>query len=160
MQDRYDNQGNKIYSAGPASAFEDTFKTCLLTALTTLEAGGKLHPASNASIATYPSGRDVDQIIIALQFADGTPLVSKTYKAKPQGFALELAMRQDFERRCMDHFNAKRAAGVKIIDDNGSPATPEALFWKNPDGTYGVQAFNVAWIAYRWGFQAARGMEV
>lgn len=78
----------------------------------------------------------------------------------PQGFALELAMRQDFERRCMDHFNAKRAAGVKIIDDNGAPATPEALFWKNPDGSYGVQAFNVAWVAYRWGFEASRGMGV
>lgn len=72
--------------------------------------------------------------------------------------AAELAMRQDFERRCLAHFQAKREAGVKIIDDNGSPATSEALFWKNPDGSYGVAAFNVAWIAYRWGFEAAKGV--
>lgn len=68
----------------------------------------------------------------------------------------EAHMRVEFERRCLDHFKAKRAAGVPIIDDNGSPATTEALFWRDENGHYGVQAFNVAWIAYRWGVEFGR----
>lgn len=65
--------------------------------------------------------------------------------------------RTDFERRCLEHFKAKRAAGVDVIDDNGSPVTSEALFWRAPDGSYGVAAFNVAWIAYQWGYEAGKG---
>lgn len=63
----------------------------------------------------------------------------------------EEALRADFERCCLEHFQAKRAASVEVIDDNGSPATPEALFWREADGSYGVKAFNIAWIAYQWG---------
>lgn len=59
--------------------------------------------------------------------------------------------REQFEARCLEHFKAKREAGASIVDDNGSPITAEALFWKEADGSYGVRAFNVAWIAYQWG---------
>lgn len=68
----------------------------------------------------------------------------------------EAHMRVKFERRCLEHFKAKRDAGVPIIDDNGSPATAEALFWRDQNGQYGVQAFNVAWIAFRWGVEFGR----
>lgn len=57
--------------------------------------------------------------------------------------------RAAFEAAALEHFIKRRDEG-KAIDDNGSPATPEALFWKTPSGDYGVQMFNAAW----WGWQA------
>lgn len=58
--------------------------------------------------------------------------------------------RPAFEAAALEHFAQRRAEG-KAIDDNGSPATAESLFWKTPSGDYGVQMFNAAW----WGYQAA-----
>lgn len=58
--------------------------------------------------------------------------------------------RDRFEQAALAHFLARREAGL-AIDDNGSPATAEALFWKDEAGNYGVKMFNAAW----WGWQAA-----
>lgn len=65
---------------------------------------------------------------------------------------------EDFERRCLDRFIARREAGT-LIDDNGAPTTAESLFWKEADGSYGVRAFNAAWIAYQWGVEAG-GLDI
>jgi hypothetical protein len=58
--------------------------------------------------------------------------------------------RTAFEAATLKYFIAQREAG-KAIDDNGSPATPEALFWRKENGDYGVEMFNAAW----WGWKAA-----
>jgi len=59
-------------------------------------------------------------------------------------------IRSEFEQAAMQHFVAQREAG-KAVDDNGSPPTPEALFWKDEQGNYGVKMFNAAW----WGWKNA-----
>lgn len=65
-------------------------------------------------------------------------------------------MREVFEERCIELMTLKREAGVKIHDDNGSPVTHESLFWRNSDGSYGVDMFNAAWQGFLWGV-AMRG---
>lgn len=63
--------------------------------------------------------------------------------------------RAEFEAAAWAMYRAKREAGAfepqsHLMGDD----TPEALFWKQPDGSYGVLMFNAAW----WGWQAARGL--
>lgn len=59
------------------------------------------------------------------------------------------ALRKQFEDACLANFVERRASG-NISDDNGSPATHEALFWRKANGDYGVTLFNAAW----WGYKA------
>ena len=68
----------------------------------------------------------------------------------------ELAQeRAEFEAAAYAHFLSCRASGAldRQLADGGD-GTPEALFWKQPNGEYGVLAFNAAF----WGWRAARGL--
>lgn len=65
--------------------------------------------------------------------------------------------RTEFETAAYAHFVTRRAQGKldrQLAEDVGGNGTPEALFWKQPDGSYGVLMFNAAW----WGWRAARGL--
>lgn len=62
---------------------------------------------------------------------------------------------QAFENRCWEHYLAERARRTLPGDVDGEP-TREGLFWRREDGSYGVLAFNTAWMAYQWGMQALR----
>lgn len=42
-----------------------------------------------------------------------------------------------------------------LTDPEGGDGTPEALFWREDSGMYGVKQFNAAW----YGWLAARGLE-
>lgn len=66
---------------------------------------------------------------------------------------------QAFEDRCWEHYLAERARRTMPGDVEGAP-TREGLFWRREDGSYGVLAFNTAWMAYQWGMQEARGQGV
>jgi hypothetical protein len=61
--------------------------------------------------------------------------------------------RTDFETAMYAHYLRKRAAGQIDAEGEGD-GTPEALFWKQPSGDYGVLMFNAAW----YGWQAAKGL--
>lgn len=82
--------------------------------------------------------------------------LGRTHTCSPECLELKL-MVQDFEERALALFNEKRRAGVSMRDDNGSPATREALFWRKPDGAYGVEMFNAAWTGYVWAYRALKG---
>lgn len=58
------------------------------------------------------------------------------------------AERTVFERRAYMYYVERHAAG-KLEDSHMPPYPPEGLFWREPDGTYGVKMFNAAW----WGFE-------
>ena len=60
--------------------------------------------------------------------------------------------RQCFEDAMYAHYERQKAAG-KLKPDDGD-GSREALFWKQPDGSYGVLMFNAAW----YGWQAAKGL--
>ena len=61
--------------------------------------------------------------------------------------------RADFENAMFALYRRKREAG--LIDPEGEgDGTPEALFWKQPSGEYGVLMFNAAWAGWR----AAKGL--
>lgn len=65
--------------------------------------------------------------------------------------------RTEFEAAAYAHFVTRRAQGKldrQLASDQGGDETPEALFWKQPDGSYGVLMFNAAF----WGWKAARGL--
>ena len=63
--------------------------------------------------------------------------------------------RAEFEAAAFKLYQEKKAAGkLDTQADQEGDGSPEALFWKQPDGSYGVLAFNSAW----WGWQAARGL--
>jgi hypothetical protein len=59
-----------------------------------------------------------------------------------------------FEKAAYGHFIKKLLAG-KIDPANAADASPDALFWKQDNGEYGVLAFNPAW----WGWCAAKGLD-
>ena len=65
-------------------------------------------------------------------------------------------LRERFETWYIGEFKRVRAAGT-AIDDNGSPATPEALFWKDERGNYGVNSIHAAWIGWFHGWMDAHG---
>lgn len=59
-----------------------------------------------------------------------------------------------FEEACYQHYLERKQAGA--LDPNAEgDGTREALFWRQPDGSYGVLMFNAAW----WGWKAAKGMK-
>jgi hypothetical protein len=58
-----------------------------------------------------------------------------------------------FEKAMFEHYLRQRALGVLDPNDEGD-GTPEALFWKQPNGDYGVLMFNAAW----YGWRAAKGL--
>ena len=64
-------------------------------------------------------------------------------------------LRTRFEAWYLAEFERVRAAGT-AIDDNGSPATAEALFWKAEDGNYGVRSIHAAWIGWFHGWMDHR----
>lgn len=62
-------------------------------------------------------------------------------------------VRNLFEQAAYQRYLDQRAAGVSA--DCGEPAVqPDGLFWRQPDGNYGVLMFNAAW----WGWQMAWGI--
>lgn len=62
-------------------------------------------------------------------------------------------MREEFEAAAFILYQELKAANWSSKDEGDN--TPEALFWKHSDGSYGVQMFNAAW----WGWQAALKVE-
>jgi hypothetical protein len=64
--------------------------------------------------------------------------------------------RATFERLTFDYFLHRREAGHIDPSDQGD-GTPEALFWKDDLGNYGVRMFNAAWWA--WKARAAIALE-
>lgn len=67
------------------------------------------------------------------------------------------AERTEFEYAAYAHFLERRAQGAldqQLAADAGGDQTPEALFWRQPDGSYGVKMFQAAW----WGWKAGRGL--
>jgi len=60
-------------------------------------------------------------------------------------------LRKAFEERAFQHYLEQRAVRSLPGDVSDEAPTPEQLFWRQPDGTYGVLAFNTAWIAFQWG---------
>jgi hypothetical protein len=61
--------------------------------------------------------------------------------------------RAEFEVECYLHYTMRKAAG-KIDLSQAGEGTPESLFWRQPNGEYGVLGFNAAW----WGWRAAKGL--
>ena len=59
-------------------------------------------------------------------------------------------LRKDFEQLAYQHYLAQKAAG-KLDPTAEGDGTPEALFWKQEDGSYGVRMFNAAWQGFKWG---------
>lgn len=58
--------------------------------------------------------------------------------------------RQEFENHAYAHYLQRKAAG-KVDPTAEGDGGREALFWKQPDGSYGVLAFNAAWQGFKWG---------
>lgn len=79
--------------------------------------------------------------------------VQDTHACHPECVVLR-QMRQDFDERALALMQAKRIAEVPMTGDNGCPVTRESLFWRKPNGEYGVEMFNAAWIGYVWGYEA------
>lgn len=63
------------------------------------------------------------------------------------------AERKLFEGAMFAHYLKQKAAG-RISTDGDGDGTREALFWKQPNGEYGVLMFNAAW----YGWKAAKGL--
>lgn len=62
-------------------------------------------------------------------------------------------LRAAFEDRAFQLYLAQRATRRLIGDVNDEHPTREQLFWRQSDGTYGVLAFNTAWVAFQWGVE-------
>lgn len=70
-------------------------------------------------------------------------------------WVVRLDERERFEAAAYKLYQEKKAAGKLASQaDQEGDGSPEALFWKQPDGSYGVLMMNAAW----WGWQAARGL--
>lgn len=61
--------------------------------------------------------------------------------------------REAFEVAMFTHYLKQKAAG-RISTDGDGDGTRNALFWKQPNGEYGVLMFNAAW----YGWKAAKGL--
>lgn len=59
----------------------------------------------------------------------------------------EAAEREQFEIEMVDVFKEWRARG-NLAEDNGCPASREALCWRTEDGAYGVLSLNMAWTGW------------
>lgn len=64
---------------------------------------------------------------------------------------MPILKRDKFEQQLFILYEQQAAAG-KLDPALTGDGTPEALFWKLPNGAYGVAQFNSAW----WGWQAGR----
>jgi len=64
-------------------------------------------------------------------------------------------LRTAFEDRAFQHYLEQRAMRRLEGDVSDEHPTRDQLFWCHPDGTYGVLAFNIAWIAFQWGAEHA-----
>jgi len=62
--------------------------------------------------------------------------------------------RQEFEDAAYAHYLKRKEAGELDPSAEGD-GSRESMFWKTPDGSYGVLMFNAAWQGFRWG----RGLE-
>lgn len=62
-------------------------------------------------------------------------------------------LKELFERECYAFFQKRKADGFVDRNDTGD-GTPEALFWKDEKGNYGVRMFNAAWWGFRTAFRA------
>ena len=69
-----------------------------------------------------------------------------TVDARPRDFDAD--DREAFETWYLREFIAARERGGVIIDDNGCPATREALFWKDDRGEYGITSIRYAFIGF------------
>lgn len=58
--------------------------------------------------------------------------------------------RAEFEQLAYRHYLDRKVAG-KLDPTAEGDGTPEALFWKQEDGSYGVLMFNAAWQGFKWG---------
>lgn len=58
--------------------------------------------------------------------------------------------RQRFEDHCWQHYMAERERRDLPGDVPDAFPTREQLFWRMPDGRYGVLMFNAAWLAWCW----------
>ncbi len=52
--------------------------------------------------------------------------------------------RESFEKAAYNHYLQRKAAG-KIDPSAEGDGTPEAMFWRDENGNYGVLMFNAAW---------------
>ena len=59
-------------------------------------------------------------------------------------------LRKEFEHLAYQHYLDRKVAG-KLDPPAEGDGTPEALFWKQEDGSYGVLMFNAAWQGFKWG---------
>ena len=59
-------------------------------------------------------------------------------------------LRKEFEQLAYRHYLDRKVAG-KLDPTAEGDGTPEALFWKQEDGSYGVLMFNAAWQGFKWG---------
>lgn len=62
-------------------------------------------------------------------------------------------LRQLFEDRCWEHYLAERQRRDLPGDVPDEQPTREQLFWLQPDGRYGVLAFNTAWQGWCWAIE-------
>ena len=64
-------------------------------------------------------------------------------------------MRAEFEDRTYAYYLDRRSKGDFENHPERGDDTRESIFWKNPDGSYGVHAIQSAWQGFKWG----RGLE-
>jgi hypothetical protein len=100
-------------------------------------------PRHPSDIASDPEG--------ILIHEDGAPLRSATASAQLLE-AREYNERRAFEQAAYARYQTMKVAGLLAKGDGDG--SPEALFWKQPNGEYGVLMFNAAW----WGWRAAKGL--
>lgn len=62
--------------------------------------------------------------------------------------------RESFEKAAYDHYLQRKAAG-KVDPSAEGDGTPEAMFWRDENGNYGVLMFNAAWWGWQAGIEAA-----
>ena len=72
------------------------------------------------------------------------------FKGQPESIVFE-EQRPAFEAAAYKHYLQRHADG-KTADRHTIPMQPDQLFWRQPDGDYGVLMFNYAW----WGWKAGQ----
>jgi len=67
--------------------------------------------------------------------------------------------RRRFEDHCWQHYMAERERRDMPGDVPDAFPTREQLFWRMPDGRYGVLMFNAAWLAWCWAMGERASLE-
>lgn len=62
---------------------------------------------------------------------------------------IEELERTAFESATYDYYLAKRGRLGQLPHDTDAPSTREQLFWRKPDGSYGVEHLQGGW----WGWK-------